>query len=217
MESTRSKRGPWRGACSGAFIRRILLLPRARLPLHLFEPRYLALVEQFDARVHFCRITTRRALGMIARAQYDGLPVTADIAVPYLFLTEMDVADFDAQCHVLPPLRTQEDRDGLREGLLRGTASVLCSDHQPHEADAKLAPFPATEPGISGLDSLLPMALRLVEEGAGSLEQILHRLTAPLLEPARPTLRSRPPSRRSPAGRRIRPLADKLQFTIDKH
>jgi dihydroorotase len=115
---------------------------------------------------------------MIARARYDGLPVSADVAVPYLFLTELDIAEFDSQCHVLPPLRTQEDRDALRAGLANGSLVALCSDHQPHEDDAKRAPFPATAPGISGLDTLLPMALRLVEQGAIGLDDVLHRLTA---------------------------------------
>ena len=140
--------------------------------------RLLALVEQTGVRAHFCRITSQRALSMIARARFDGLPVSADVAVPYLFLTELDIAEFDSQCHVLPPLRTQEDRDALRAGLANGAFSALCSDHQPHEDDAKHAPFPSTAAGISGLDTLLPMALRLVEQGAMDLSTVLQRLTA---------------------------------------
>lgn len=140
--------------------------------------RLLALVEQTGVRAHFCRLTSARALGMVARARYDGLPVSADVAVPYLFLTELDIAEFDSQCHVLPPLRTQADRDALRAGLANANLVALCSDHQPHEADAKRAPFPATAPGISGLDTLLPMALRLVEQGVLGLGDVLHRLTA---------------------------------------
>ncbi len=140
--------------------------------------RLLALIEQTGVRAHFCRITSGRALGMIGRARHDGLPVSADVAVPYLFLTEVDIAEFDSQCHVLPPLRAQEDRDALRAGLARGSLTALCSDHQPHEDDAKRAPFPSTAPGISGLDTLLPMALRLVEQRAMGLTDVLHRLTA---------------------------------------
>jgi dihydroorotase len=115
---------------------------------------------------------------MIARAQFDGLPVTADVAIPYLYLTEVDVSDFDSHCHVIPPLRTTEDRQHLREALQRGTLSALCSDHQPHEPDAKLGPFPSTEPGISGLDTLLPLGLRLVDEQVIGLGELIHRLTA---------------------------------------
>ncbi|MDH3901528.1 MAG: amidohydrolase family protein, partial [Gammaproteobacteria bacterium] len=86
--------------------------------------------------------------------------------------------DFDSNCHVIPPLRTTEDRQRLRDALQRGTLSALCSDHQPHEPDAKLGPFPATEPGISGLDTLLPLGLRLVEENVIELGDLIHRLTA---------------------------------------
>ena len=140
--------------------------------------RDLAIIEQTGIRAHFCRLTTGRAVHMIARAQFDGLPVTADVAIPYLYLTEVDVSDFDSHCHVIPPLRTTEDRQHLREALQRGTLSALCSDHQPHEPDAKLGPFPSTEPGISGLDTLLPLGLRLVDEQVIGLGELIHRLTA---------------------------------------
>ena len=140
--------------------------------------RDLALIEQTGVRAHFCRLTTARAVQMVARAQYDGAPVTADVAVPYLFLTEMDLAGFNAQCHVNPPFRTQRDREALRAALVRGTLGAICSDHQPHEADAKLAPFAATEPGISGIDTLLGLTLKLVEEGVLTLPQAIERLTA---------------------------------------
>lgn len=138
----------------------------------------LALVEQTGVRAHFCRLTTGRAVQMVARAQYDGAPVTADVATPYLYLSEVDISDFDSQCHLLPPLRTVEDRQRLRDALQTGTLSAICSDHQPHEADAKLGPFPSTEPGISGLDSLLPLGLQLVNEQAIALPDLIHRLTA---------------------------------------
>lgn len=140
--------------------------------------RDLALIEQTGIRAHFCRLTTGRAVHMVARAQYDGVPVTADVAIPYLYLTEIDLGDFDSNCHVIPPLRTTEDRQHLRDGLQRGTLSALCSDHQPHEPDAKLGPFPSTEPGISGLDTLLPLGLRLVDENVLGLAELIRRLTA---------------------------------------
>ncbi|MGD8630483.1 MAG: dihydroorotase [Gammaproteobacteria bacterium] len=139
--------------------------------------RDLALVQQIGVRAHFCHLTSERAARMVARAQYDGLPVSADVAVPYLYLSEIDISDFNTQCHLIPPLRTVEDRQGLRESLRRGTLSAICSDHQPHEPDAKLGPFPATEPGISGLDTLLPLALQLAHDKVLPLSDLLHRLT----------------------------------------
>ncbi len=140
--------------------------------------RDLALVEQTGVRAHFCRLSTARAAQMVARARFDGLPVTADVAIPYLYLTEIDTSEFDSNCHVIPPLRTTEDRQRLRDAVQRGIFSAICSDHQPHEADAKLGPFPSTEPGISGLDTLLPLGLRLVDEQVMDLGELIHRLTA---------------------------------------
>lgn len=144
--------------------------------------RDLALVEQTGVRAHFCHLTTARAVQMVARAQYDGLPVSADVAAPYLYLTDVDILGFNSQCHVRPPLRTAHDREALRAGLARGALGALCSDHQPHEADAKLAPFISTAPGISGLDTLLSLGLRLIDDNLLSLPEVIERLT---LGPAR--------------------------------
>jgi len=137
----------------------------------------LALIEQVGVRAHFCRLTTGRSARMVARARFDGVPVTADVAIPYLYLSENDICDFDSDCHVLPPLRTVEDREQLRNALQNGSIHAICSDHQPHEPDAKMGPFPATEPGISGLDTLLPLSLRLVEEHVLELPALIRHLT----------------------------------------
>jgi dihydroorotase len=140
--------------------------------------RDLALIQQTGVRAHFCRLTTQPAVRMVARAQFDGIPVSADVAIPNLYLSELDTIEFGADYHFIPPLRTQEDRDELRKGVLSGTLSALCSDHQPHEPDAKLAPFPATEPGASGVDSLLPLTLKLVEEQQNLLPDVIARVTS---------------------------------------
>lgn len=137
----------------------------------------LALVAQTGARIHLCRLSTARGAALVARAAADGLAVTADVCAHQLFLTEADVEDFNALCHVLPPLRTRADRDGLRQAVAEGHIQAICSDHQPHEADAKLAPFPATEAGVSALETLLPLTLRLVEEGVLPLLEAVRRIT----------------------------------------
>ncbi|MDH3451783.1 MAG: amidohydrolase family protein, partial [Gammaproteobacteria bacterium] len=93
-------------------------------------------------------------------------------------LSENDLLGFNSLCHVRPPLRSLRDRDALRAALREGVLSAVCSDHQPHEPDAKLAPFPATEPGISGLDTLLSLALKLVRENALTLPRVLEALTS---------------------------------------
>jgi dihydroorotase len=139
--------------------------------------RDIALIEQTGVRAHFFHLSTARAVQMIARAQYDGHPVSCDVSAHQLFLTEMDLENFNSQCHVIPPLRTQRDKEGLRAGVGKGTVSAICSDHQPHEPDAKELPFCATEPGISALETLLPLTLKLVEEENITLSQAIERLT----------------------------------------
>jgi dihydroorotase len=137
----------------------------------------LALIEQTGVRAHFCRVSTARGAAMIQRAQYDGLPITMDVCAHQLYLTDVDIGDFNSLCHTLPPLRTLRDRDGLRQCLGKGSIGAICSDHQPHEEDAKLAPFPATEPGISALETLLPLTLQLADDGVLSLSEAVQRIT----------------------------------------
>ncbi len=139
--------------------------------------RDLELVRDIGVRVHFGRLSSARAVALVARAQAEGLPVSADVAVHHLHLTEIDLAGFDSLCHVRPPLRGLRDQDALRTGLAQGILGALCSDHQPHEPDAKQAPFGDTEPGISGLDTLLALSLRLVQDGIVSLPTLIERLT----------------------------------------
>ncbi|MFZ0488054.1 MAG: dihydroorotase [Arenicellales bacterium] len=144
--------------------------------------RELALMETTGARCHFNGLSTARSVDMIARAQQDGIPVSADVTAHHLHLTEHDIGFFNTQCHVIPPLRSSRDRDRLLEGIRDGTISAVCSDHQPHEADAKLAPFGESAPGISGLETLLPLTLRLVADKVVDLPRAVALLT---MEPAK--------------------------------
>ncbi len=139
--------------------------------------RDLALAEQTGARIHFRGLSTARATQMLAEARARQVPVTADVSAHQLFLTEADVEGFAANAHVIPPLRTETDRQALRAALATGVISAICSDHQPHEADAKLDPFPQTKPGISALETLLPLTLRLAEETALGLSAALACIT----------------------------------------
>ena len=140
--------------------------------------RDIALIEQIGVRAHFLHLSTSRAVQMIGRAQYDGHKISCDVSAHHLHLTEMDIDDFNSNCHVIPPLRTQRDREGLREGVSKGIIECICSDHQPHEADAKNKPFCATDPGISGLETLLPLTLKLVDDGVLSMKNAIARLTS---------------------------------------
>lgn len=140
--------------------------------------RDLALAEHTGARVHFRALSAAGSARMLREAQAAKLPVSADVAAHQLHLTEMDVEGFDARCHVSPPLRTLADRDALRKAVASGSIAAICSDHQPHDPDAKDAPFPETEPGISGLETLLALTLRLVDEGVMPLADAIARVTS---------------------------------------
>lgn len=125
---------------------------------------WISLVEDTGARVHFGRLSSARGVALLESAQARGLPVSADVAMHQLFLSDEDVDGFNAMAHVIPPLRSAEDRAALRDAVASGAIAAICSDHQPHEADAKINPYPLTEPGISALETLLPLGLRLVRE-----------------------------------------------------
>lgn len=139
--------------------------------------RNLLLVEQAGVRAHFTQLTTARGAQMIAEAQARGLPVTADVAMYQLILTDEALHGFSSLYHVQPPLRSAKDREGLREAVRSGVIGAISSHHQPHEADAKDAPFGETEPGISSVDIHLPLAMTLVEDGLLDLPTLLARLT----------------------------------------
>jgi dihydroorotase len=131
----------------------------------------LELAELTCCRVHFGQLSCRRSVIKIQQAKQAGLDISADVAIHQLHLTEDDIIPFDSAYHVLPPLRTEADKQYLRQGLASGVIDGLCSDHQPHDIDAKLGAFPETEPGISSLETLLPLMLKLVEEQAITLVQ----------------------------------------------
>ncbi len=139
--------------------------------------RDLLLIEQTGVRAHFCQLSSAPAVQLIADAIERGLPITADVSAHQLHLTEHDIGYFDPNCHVFPPLRTERDKTGLRQALRDQIISAICSDHQPHDVDAKLAPFAESEPGISTLETLLPLSLRLVDDGILTLPQVINCLT----------------------------------------
>ncbi len=138
----------------------------------------LELVELTGCRVHFGQLSSKRAVIKLQQAKKYGLNVTADVSIHQLHLTENDVIPFDSNYHVVPPFRSREDCEFLRAGLLNGTIDAICSDHQPHLLDSKLAAFPETKAGISSLETLLPLLLKLVSENVIDLAQGLALLNA---------------------------------------
>ncbi|RTZ65430.1 MAG: dihydroorotase [Aquificaceae bacterium] len=167
------------GGCAheGAIATRLGLPPISTAVETTAMAQMLMLVEETNTSVHFCRLSCAKSVELLKQAKAKGLPVTADVAAHQLFLTEMDISDFNTLCNTLPPLRSERDRDALREGVATGVIDAICSDHQPHDIDAKLSPFQQSSTGISALETLLPLTLRLVEEGVISLQQAISCVT----------------------------------------
>jgi len=98
--------------------------------------------------------------------------------VQHLLLDESALEGFNSYCHVIPPLRSAQDREALLEAVADGTIDAICSQHTPIGSSSKAAPFPATRPGMAGVDTLLSLVLELVDEGKLSLTRALDAVTA---------------------------------------
>jgi len=138
----------------------------------------LELVRATGARVHVCRISSAAGVAMLRRARHDGLPLTCDVGVHHVHLSDRDLGYFDAQCRLEPPLRSPRDRDALGAGLADGTIDCIVSDHTPVDEDGKHLPFAEAEPGATGLELLLPLALKWGVQAKLTLAQTLARVTS---------------------------------------
>lgn len=140
------------------------------------------LVRSTGARVHLCRLSSAAGVDLVRKAKDDGLPVTCDVSINSLHLTDTDIGYFDSRARLSPPLRQQRDRDALREGLADGTIDALVSDHTPVDEDAKTLPFAEAEAGATGLELVLGLSLKWGQESGVGLVRALAVLTS---EPAR--------------------------------
>jgi dihydroorotase len=138
----------------------------------------LELVRATGARVHVCRISSAAGVAMLRRAHHDGLPLSCDVGMHHVHLSDMDLGYFDAQCRLDPPLRSPRDRDALGAGLADGTIDCIVSDHTPVDEDRKHLPFAEADPGATGLELLLPLALKWGVQAKLNLAQTLARVTS---------------------------------------
>jgi dihydroorotase len=137
------------------------------------------LVRSTGARVHLCRISSGAGLALIRAAKKEGLPVSCDVGVHHLHMTDADIGFFDSNARLTPPLRSGRDRDAITAGLLDGTIDAVCSDHTPVDDDEKLLPFGEASPGATGLELLLSLMLKWAEEqrGVDALPRALAKVT----------------------------------------
>ena len=137
----------------------------------------LRIAQETGAKVHISRLSTAEGVAMIRTAKQHGLNISCDVSANHLHLTEHDIAYFDANCHLKPPLRTQRDKEALSAGLKDGTIDAICSDHTPVDDDAKLAPFAEAEIGSTGLELLLTLTLKWASEQKVDLVRALAHVT----------------------------------------
>jgi dihydroorotase len=136
------------------------------------------LVRATKARVHLCRLSSAAGVALLRAAKAEGLPVTGDVSINSLHLTDVDIGYFNADMRLTPPLRQGADREALRQALADGTLDALVSDHNPVDEDMKNLPFGEAEPGATGLELLLSLALRWGADSGLPLAQALARVTA---------------------------------------
>ena len=138
----------------------------------------LDLVEATGVSAHFSRITTKTSVARIREAKAKGLQITCDVTLGHLLYSEQAIVNLDPNFHLERPLRTEDDRLALIAGVIDGTIDLIVSDHSPHETGAKLAPFPETEKGMSLIEGVIQLLLKLDQSGEISFEQSLRAMTS---------------------------------------
>ncbi len=125
------------------------------------------------ARVHLCRLSSAAGIELVRRAKADGLRLSCDVSINSLHLMDTDIGYFDSLARLNPPLRQQRDRDAIRLALADGTIDALVSDHTPVDEDGKTLPFAESEPGASGVELLLGLALKWARDSGVGLARAL--------------------------------------------
>ncbi len=153
--------------------------------------QFIHLAQATGVHLHFSQLSAEASVDLVREAKLKGLPISADVAIHNLIFTDRNTLNFNSMFHCQPPLRSETDRQALLAGVRDGTIDCITSAHQPHEAAAKQMPFAETEPGMSGVELLLPLASKLAAADELPLEKFIHAMTAgpaKVLGLPRPTL-----------------------------
>lgn len=140
--------------------------------------RDIALLEKTGGRLHVAHISSGESVELVRRAKAQGLPVTCEVAPHHFTLTDESVRGYDTNTKMSPPLRTKRDIDAIKAGLKDGTIDIIATDHAPHDLVDKQADYHSACFGIVGLETALPLSLRLVEEKILTLPQLVAKLTS---------------------------------------
>ena len=138
----------------------------------------ISLSKLTGVKLHLCRISCAESLLLIENARSQGIEVTSDVAMHQLFFDENVINNFNSDYHVMPPFRTNEDLISLRKAISTENISAICSDHQPHNADARQVPFSSTLPGISSIEVLLPLLMELVDDGIIDIHKAIEKVSS---------------------------------------
>ncbi|MEE1122061.1 dihydroorotase [Acinetobacter pseudolwoffii] len=144
--------------------------------------KYLLMIEVTKVRAHFGLLSCGASVELIRIAKEKGLPVTCDVAMHQLHLTDALIDGFNSLAHVRPPLRAEQDKELLRQGVKSGVIDAICTHHEPLSSSAKMAPFAETQPGFSAFDTYVPFGIQLVNEGLFTPLEWVEKVT---LAPAR--------------------------------
>jgi dihydroorotase len=151
-------------------------MPAAAEEIHVFRDIELAHVT--GARLHILHVSTAGSVDLIRRAKRRGVRVTGEACPHHFTLTDKELRRFDSNYKMSPPLRTEEDRQALIEGLKDGTLDVIATDHAPHAPEKKMRELDQAPNGIIGLETLIPVCVvGLVEPGHLTWPQLIEKLT----------------------------------------
>lgn len=139
--------------------------------------RDLTLAQLTGGRLHIAHVSSRGSVELIRQAKAAGLPVTAEVAPHHFTLTEAAVEGYNTNAKMAPPLRLAADVEAMQDGLQDGTLDAIATDHAPHHRDEKEVEFDQAAHGIVGLETALPLTLRLVEAGVLSVSEAVQKLS----------------------------------------
>ncbi|CAI2718311.1 dihydroorotase [Nitrospina watsonii] len=140
--------------------------------------RDIALLEKTGGRLHVAHISSGNAVELVRRAKQQGLPVTTEVAPHHFMLTDAAVRGYDTNTKMSPPLRSDRDIELIKEGLRDGTIDMIATDHAPHDVVDKQLEYSHACFGVVGLETALPLSLKLVDENILTLPQMVEKLTS---------------------------------------
>jgi dihydroorotase len=144
--------------------------------------RDIQLADLTGGNLHFCHLSCKKSLDLVRQAKKTGSGVTAQTCPHYFHLTEEALLHYNTNAKMNPPLRTSEDLQAVREALKDGTIDVIATDHAPHSETDKDVEFDLAPFGIIGLETALPLSLKLVEDGLLTMSELVEKMS---VNPAR--------------------------------